>query len=112
MTKKTFLSSTPSHVAAYPRTTDVTDIDYVVNYDVPTSITEYIHRIGRTGRAGKSGTSVTFLSEVSSDERARLNEVEISTLVTRALASSISSGGGLYLSATVTTLWSVFTVII
>merc|ERR1712194_196207 len=39
---------------------DIKDIEYVVNYDVPKTIEDYIHRIGRTGRAGAGGTAVTF----------------------------------------------------
>lgn len=41
---------------------DVKDVNYVVNYDVPKTIEDYIHRIGRTGRAGASGTAVTFFT--------------------------------------------------
>ena len=32
---------------------DISDIMYVVNYDMPNGIEDYIHRIGRTGRAGR-----------------------------------------------------------
>lgn len=39
---------------------DVSDIDYVFNYDIPQDIEYYVHRIGRTGRAGKFGTAVTL----------------------------------------------------
>lgn len=39
---------------------DVSDIDYVFNYDIPVKTEEYVHRIGRTGRAGKSGRAVTL----------------------------------------------------
>jgi len=39
---------------------DIKDIRFVVNYDVPKTIEDYVHRIGRTGRAGNGGTSVTF----------------------------------------------------
>eukprot|EP00033_Pygsuia_biforma_P002007 GCRY01002232.1.p1 GENE.GCRY01002232.1~~GCRY01002232.1.p1 ORF type:complete len:746 (+),score=215.51 GCRY01002232.1:129-2366(+) len=46
---------------------DVPDVTHVVNYDMPSSIEPYTHRIGRTGRAGKSGTAVTFLTEDDSD---------------------------------------------
>lgn len=35
----------------------------VINYDLPTSVTEYIHRIGRTGRAGREGLAITFFTE-------------------------------------------------
>lgn len=41
---------------------DVDDIDCVINFDLPRSPFDYIHRIGRTARAGKSGDSITFIS--------------------------------------------------
>lgn len=40
---------------------DVTDISHVINYDMPQSYDDYIHRIGRTGRAGKKGFALTFI---------------------------------------------------
>jgi superfamily II DNA/RNA helicase len=40
----------------------IDDIDCVVNFDLPRSADDYIHRIGRTGRAGKSGLAVSFIS--------------------------------------------------
>lgn len=42
---------------------DVNDITYVINYDVPKNVEDYIHRIGRTGRAGKKGRSIAFINE-------------------------------------------------
>ena len=41
---------------------DIDNIQHVINYDFPSEIEDYIHRIGRTGRAGKTGSSHTFLS--------------------------------------------------
>merc|ERR1719327_2323994 len=41
---------------------DVKDIKYVINYDFPNQIEDYIHRIGRTGRAGATGSSYTFFT--------------------------------------------------
>merc|ERR1711988_1867303 len=41
---------------------DVKDIKYVINYDFPNSIEDYIHRVGRTGRAGATGSSYTFFT--------------------------------------------------
>ncbi|TPX33677.1 hypothetical protein SmJEL517_g03495 [Synchytrium microbalum] len=41
---------------------DVKDIKYVVNYDFPNNIEDYVHRIGRTGRAGAKGTAYTFFA--------------------------------------------------
>ena len=40
---------------------DVPEVDYVVNYDLPDQIEDYVHRIGRTGRAGKGGFAVSFI---------------------------------------------------
>lgn len=40
---------------------DIKDIDCVVNFDLPRSSSDYIHRIGRTGRAGKSGLAISFI---------------------------------------------------
>ena len=42
---------------------DVKDIVYVINYDLPNQIEDYVHRIGRTGRAGAKGHSYTFFTE-------------------------------------------------
>ena len=39
---------------------DVSDVDYVINYDIPQTTEYYVHRIGRTGRAGRFGMSVTL----------------------------------------------------
>jgi len=40
---------------------DIDNIDCVVNYDLPRSPADYIHRIGRTARAGKSGEALSFI---------------------------------------------------
>ncbi|CAL2029061.1 unnamed protein product [Caenorhabditis brenneri] len=42
---------------------DLSDVGLVINYDLPTSIVSYIHRVGRTGRAGKSGHAVTYFTD-------------------------------------------------
>lgn len=40
---------------------DVSDVSHVINYDIPATYEDYIHRIGRTGRAGKGGKALTFI---------------------------------------------------
>ena len=40
---------------------DIDDVTHVINYDLPSSYEDYIHRIGRTGRANKMGTALTFI---------------------------------------------------
>jgi len=51
---------------------DVKDIAFVVNYDIPATPDDYVHRIGRTARAGRSGTAVTF---VAPEEEVSLREI-------------------------------------
>jgi ATP-dependent RNA helicase RhlE len=42
---------------------DIPSITHVINYDLPESPEDYVHRIGRTGRAGKSGIAFSFVGE-------------------------------------------------
>ncbi|XP_045501788.1 ATP-dependent RNA helicase vasa [Colias croceus] len=46
--------------AVAARGLDIKNVDIVVNYDLPKSIDEYVHRIGRTGRVGNRGKAVSF----------------------------------------------------
>jgi ATP-dependent RNA helicase RhlE len=41
---------------------DIAQLPVVLNYDLPRSVQDYIHRIGRTGRAGESGLALSFVS--------------------------------------------------
>jgi superfamily II DNA/RNA helicase len=41
---------------------DITGLPAVVNYDLPRSPTDYVHRIGRTGRAGERGVAISFIT--------------------------------------------------
>lgn len=45
---------------------DVSDISHVINYSLPQSYDDYVHRIGRTGRAGKTGNALTFIEDNAS----------------------------------------------
>ena len=40
---------------------DIIDVTHVINYSVPQTYEDYIHRIGRTGRAGQTGYALTFI---------------------------------------------------
>ncbi len=42
---------------------DIDSVSHVINYDLPASHEDYIHRIGRTGRAGKKGKALTFIEQ-------------------------------------------------
>lgn len=52
---------------------DVLSISHVINYDMPDSTEDYIHRIGRTGRVEKSGEALTF---VTSTDKSKVRELE------------------------------------
>ncbi len=52
---------------------DVSDIELVVNFDLPDNPEDYVHRIGRTGRAGKAGQAISF---VTPDQRNEIHTIE------------------------------------
>lgn len=52
---------------------DVSGIELVVNYDMPATSEDYVHRIGRTGRAGKTGHAISF---ATSDQRGSIRSIE------------------------------------
>jgi len=64
---------------------DVTNIDAVINYDIPQEADSYVHRIGRTGRADKTGVAYTFIYP---KERQKLREI-MSLTKTTILPASI-----------------------
>lgn len=39
-----------------------------MNYDMPSNIEDYVHRIGRTGRAGAKGTAISFFTDANSKQ--------------------------------------------
>lgn len=52
---------------------DIASLPAVVNYDLPRSTVDYLHRIGRTGRAGQHGVAVSF---VTADTHAHFRLIE------------------------------------
>ncbi|GHF02830.1 DEAD/DEAH box helicase [Thalassotalea profundi] len=52
---------------------DITDLNYVINYELPYVAEDYVHRIGRTARAGKEGLALSLMSP---DEEWLLTAVE------------------------------------
>ena len=53
---------------------DVTRISHIINYDIPQSSDDYVHRVGRTGRMGREGVAYTF---VTTEEGGELTRIEI-----------------------------------
>jgi ATP-dependent RNA helicase RhlE len=70
---------------------DVEGISHVVNFDVPFSSDDYIHRSGRTARAGAAGQVVTFVAPL---EEERLGDIEraIGTRLPRAVLPDFDHG--------------------
>jgi ATP-dependent RNA helicase DeaD len=53
---------------------DVTSISHIINYDIPQSSDDYVHRVGRTGRMGREGVAYTF---VTTEEGSELTRIEM-----------------------------------
>lgn len=51
----------------------VDNLTHVINYDLPDSVENYVHRIGRTGRAGKEGTAISLIQPI---DRRKLRDIE------------------------------------
>ncbi|KAI2768508.1 P-loop containing nucleoside triphosphate hydrolase protein [Daldinia loculata] len=60
---------------------DLPSLDHVVNYDMPSSIASYIHRVGRTARAGKTGKAWTLFT--NPEARWFWNEVASEAVIQR-----------------------------
>jgi ATP-dependent RNA helicase RhlE len=74
---------------------DVDLVTHVINFDVPATAEDYVHRIGRTGRAGNAGQAITLLTPV--DE---LSMLEIEKLTGQKVERVVLPGfGGITLSA-------------
>jgi ATP-dependent RNA helicase RhlE len=54
---------------------DVLSISHVINYDMPESTDDYIHRIGRTGRVDKTGDALTFVTNADADKIVALERI-------------------------------------
>lgn len=54
--------------AVAARGLDIEKVNYVINYDLPQSIDEYVHRIGRTGRCGNLGKAISFFDPESESD--------------------------------------------
>lgn len=52
---------------------DIPDVHFVINYDLPDSAEQYVHRVGRTGRGASRGQAIAFCS---SEEKPMLEEIE------------------------------------
>ncbi len=66
---------------------DVTRISHVINYDIPSTPEDYIHRIGRTGRAYRDGEALTLVTAEDSKQVRAINRTIGSDIEQRTLSS-------------------------
>lgn len=59
---------------------DVENLPFVVNYDIPASPEDYVHRVGRTGRAGNTGLAVSFVSHYPQIVKVGMKTVELNEI--------------------------------
>jgi ATP-dependent RNA helicase RhlE len=64
---------------------DILSISHVINYDMPESTDDYIHRIGRTGRVDQSGEALTFVTKTDADKIQALEKLLKTPLERRTL---------------------------
>ena len=58
----------------FGRGIDIERVNIVINYDIPDSSDQYLHRVGRAGRFGTKGLAITFIS--SDEDKEVLNQVQ------------------------------------
>ena len=66
---------------------DVTRISHVINYDIPSTPEDYIHRIGRTGRASRDGEALTLVTAEDRNTVRAINRVVGSDIEQRTLST-------------------------
>jgi ATP-dependent RNA helicase DDX3X len=79
---------------------DIPNVTQVINYDLPTNIDDYVHRIGRTGRAGNTGCALSFINEKNSGVARELRDLldengqDVPSWLNQMCSFSGRSGGG------------------
>jgi ATP-dependent RNA helicase DeaD len=72
---------------------DVSSISHIINYDIPQSSDDYVHRVGRTGRMGREGVAYTFVTTEEGGELTRI-EILINRLLKRDEIDGFNTVGG------------------
>ena len=54
---------------------DIPNVLWVIQYDLPSTIDDYVHRIGRTGRCGNTGTAISFVNHNNNNVIRQLHDL-------------------------------------
>ena len=54
---------------------DISNVVQVVNFDMPSNVDDYVHRIGRTGRVGNIGHALSFMTDKNRNLARDLHEL-------------------------------------
>ena len=54
---------------------DINDVSHIINFDIPETPGDYMHRIGRTGRADKDGNAISFMNEMEQESMSNIEEL-------------------------------------
>jgi len=68
---------------------DIQDVTHIVNFDIPETQVDYIHRIGRTGRADKDGVAISFINNVEKQYQADIEELMQMKISMKALPEGV-----------------------
>ncbi len=68
---------------------DIAEVSHVINFDVPRSYEEYVHRIGRTGRAHHTGIAITFANEAEVLHLAEIEKIIREKIAQRPMPDSV-----------------------
>jgi ATP-dependent RNA helicase RhlE len=72
---------------------DVTNISHVINFDIPNSPDDYIHRVGRTARAEAKGEAITFVTPDDMETLGRIEAVVGSSIPRHTVARPVRRSG-------------------
>lgn len=62
---------------------DIAGLPVMINYDLPRSTADFVHRVGRTGRAGNSGTAISFVTAASEAHMALIEKRHLTKAIER-----------------------------